>query len=193
MNITSKDGNKFVWLSQTYIYGLRQAPNIWYETLAIALKSLDLLPLLHENCIFFNEGRLLVVIYVNDILQVGKDSEMERFERKLSEHFKLKSVVYADLYVGIKIKQHSGKILIQQTNKILSACEQHDIVTGRAKLALPVTRNDKSDVSKILYIITPYQQITGFLTYIAGATRPDIAYATQWLATRNKDPSEYML
>eukprot|EP00924_Labyrinthula_sp_SR-Ha-C_P006715 snap_masked-scaffold_29-processed-gene-2.51-mRNA-1 protein AED:0.38 eAED:0.38 QI:0/-1/0/1/-1/1/1/0/447 len=188
-----KDGNKFVWLSQTSIYGLRQAPKIWYETLAIALKSMDLLPLPHENCIFFNEGRLLVVIYVDDILYVGKDSEMERFERELSERFKLKSVVCADLYVGIKIEQHPGKIFIQQTSKILSACEQHDVTTGRIKLTLPVTGDDKNDDSKILYNVTPYQQITGFLTYIAGASRPDIAYATQWLATRNKNPSEYMM
>jgi hypothetical protein len=49
------------------LYGLKEAPRLWYQELARTFTKLGFTPVLGAECLFTN-GKLLVFFYVNDIV-----------------------------------------------------------------------------------------------------------------------------
>jgi hypothetical protein len=56
------------------LYGLKQSLRIWYDTLAIFLRSLGFEPFNSDVSVFVR-GQLIIVIYVDNILSVGPSVE----------------------------------------------------------------------------------------------------------------------
>ena len=78
-----------LWRLTKALYGLKTSPKLWQQHLASKLEELGLRKNKADPCIFVGE-KLLVMIYVDDLLIVGEKQEHESFLAKLSAHFPLK-------------------------------------------------------------------------------------------------------
>ena len=79
-------GNLVCKLKKT-LYGLKQSPRVWYDTLATFLKSLGFAPLVSDYSVFTN-GRIIIGVYVDDILIAGPNkSEIEEVKNHLNKTF----------------------------------------------------------------------------------------------------------
>ena len=75
------------------LYGLRQAPRAWYEKLDSTLQKLGFQQSEHEHAIYCranNGGRLLVGVYVDDLIITGTTpAEIRRFKEEMKTQFKM--------------------------------------------------------------------------------------------------------
>ena len=51
-------------------------------------------------------------------------------------------------------------------------------------------RENKNSEENLVRTKASYREAIGSLIYLAGATRPDIAFATNWLSGKQNEPSE---
>jgi hypothetical protein len=110
-------------------YGLRQTPRAWNIKFDCTLKSLgfEKSPLEHAT---YKRGqgrdRLLVGIYVDDLLITGADKkEITKFKLQMKELFKMSDLGLLTYYIGIEVHQKPGEITLCQeayAKKILQSC-----------------------------------------------------------------------
>jgi transposase InsO family protein len=111
------------------LYGLRQAPRAWNIKLDRTLISLgfEKSPLEHA---MYKRGqgrdRLLVGIYVDDLLITGADEEeIAKFKLQMKELFKMSDLGLLTYYLGIEVQQKLGEITLYQEaygKRILENC-----------------------------------------------------------------------
>ena len=101
------------------LYGLRHVPQAWN-----AKHDSTLLSLKFKYCAFkhgmythdHGEQRLIVRVYVNDLIITGGDMEvLRRFNREMSKNFKMSDLGVLNYYVSIKVQQSSTSITICQS------------------------------------------------------------------------------
>ena len=87
------------------LYGLKQSPRIWFETLADFLKKLGLYPSQHDPAIFISDKKdLFLSIYIDDLLIFSANkSKMEALKEKLSSRFKMTDLGAISYYLGIEV------------------------------------------------------------------------------------------
>lgn len=143
----------------------------------------------------------MLVLYVDDILLAGNDSEkLQEVKNKLCKVFEMKDLGEPKLFLGIKIqrdREHKIMRLSQPeyTEKILTSFNMDE---SRPQSTPMVTRQVKNRESELPEKIreretrsnAPYREAIGSLLYLAGVTRPDIAYAVNCLARKQVAPSE---
>jgi hypothetical protein len=67
------------------LYGLKEAPLLWYNDLCTSLRKIGLKPVPGIPCLFTNE-KLIVFFYVDDIVVLVRSEDLaahEEFERAL--------------------------------------------------------------------------------------------------------------
>ena len=187
-----KRNENFVWKTYTSIYGLRDAPKVWYNLLHEVLVNFGLKRCPLETCLYIKKD-LLVMIYVDDILFCAKkDETLDEFERHLLKHFKLNSTDVVKKYVGFEAK--NNKILAEK--HIEAACKRFRLIEAKNKW-VPIEYSKfmqgKDIKSKKLEDLTLFQSIVGTLHYINGLCRSDISFITNYLARRTKCATSYDL
>eukprot|EP00924_Labyrinthula_sp_SR-Ha-C_P011643 snap_masked-scaffold_17-processed-gene-4.10-mRNA-1 protein AED:0.37 eAED:0.43 QI:0/0/0/1/1/1/2/0/104 len=89
-----------------------ECTKIRHKTISEALISAGLKPLPSEKCLFTNERRkkrLIVLVYVDDLLYSGEEKEVDAFENMMSERFKLTFNQVAETYVGLCLSKGRNK------------------------------------------------------------------------------------
>lgn len=62
------------------IYNLKQVARAWHTKIAESLKNLNFIQITFDTCLFTRntgESKSYIIIYVDDILIVGKDTEIK--------------------------------------------------------------------------------------------------------------------
>ena len=178
------------------IYGLKQSGRTWYTRLTNELCEKAGYKRIHSDYGVYvsrNYPRIILVIYVDDILIIAKTEEnMQVIKQRLSSSFKMKDMGRAKSFLGINIwydKVKKQAILSQEgfTKEILERFGMTDSKTVRT----PIDSNkfysrgeDEESFNKIDYI-----RAIGALMYLSQATRPDLAYAVSFLSRFSSDPS----
>ncbi|CCE30820.1 uncharacterized protein CPUR_04669 [Claviceps purpurea 20.1] len=87
-----EDGLGRVCLLNRALYGLKQSPRIWYETLSAYLATLGFKPLTSDLGVFF-KGNLYIAIYVDDLLIAGPSpDEIATLKAALSKRFEMEDL-----------------------------------------------------------------------------------------------------
>lgn len=190
------DGTKRVCKLNRAIYGLKQAGRQWNIKLDAALRKFGLVKSKLDPCLYYS-GNLnhLVAIYVDDFLIFYKsDKQLDKLKRFLCETFKMKDIGPAKHCIGVRIQQEIDTIRLDQTNYIREILERFGM--GECKpVGTPSDTNQKlstqmvNDENSIVGQV-PYQEAVGCLLYLAGATRPDIAFAVNDVSRFNANHSE---
>jgi Reverse transcriptase (RNA-dependent DNA polymerase) len=176
------------------LYGLKQAAKIWYDTLTSLLKELGFNPSQWDAGLWFNkENQTYITLYVDDVKLIGpNEEELDGISRKIAKRFQIKELGHAHHYLGMKVRYIDGKIHLSQGTYIKQLLEEYDMGNCNAT-AIPMTPGliitDQPIKDNNGFTIEDYQSAVGSLQFLATYTRPDIAFATAFLARWNKGPT----
>ncbi|CCU76267.1 Gag-Pol polyprotein [Blumeria hordei DH14] len=178
------------------IYGLKQAPRLWQSTLCVALAKVGFYPLATDNCVYYNNNtRVIIVIYVDDFLIIGKTAELTKLKAQLMKLFKMDNIGSLSYFLGVRIvrnREERSITLCQDAyvKKILKKFGFEKCTTKATPMEVSALEDmvpfeEKADPQ----VVKDYQSKVGSLNFLAIQTRPDIAFATGVLSRFLTNPS----
>jgi Reverse transcriptase (RNA-dependent DNA polymerase)/GAG-pre-integrase domain len=189
---------KQVILLNKALYGLKQGPREWQEALKALLKSLGFYPLISDPAIYYNPIKAtFIVTYVDDCLIIGPNlGYINSLKKALNRGYPLEDRGPAAFFLGVQIIRDRPKraLYLHQEQYIDQLLSTYNIDNYKA-LSVPIQPN----VTRVTAANTGasplgpedhhlFQQIIGSLMYLMLLTRPDIAFAVQWLAQAMAKP-----
>lgn len=176
------------------LYGLRQSPRIWYDTLTEFLKSLGFEVLSSDLSVFTRDG-IIIAIYVDDLLVVGPSKEdIDEIKRSLGSRFDMSDLGPCHQYLGISVRRDRANrtIYLNQRSYIEKFLKDHDMWDVKTA----VTPIDSAKLSKAPQgyqaadsLRLRYQRAVGSLMYAMLGTRPDIAFAVSIVSRYSSNPT----
>ncbi|CAI7904651.1 unnamed protein product [Closterium sp. NIES-54] len=146
------------WSLRRAVYGLRQAPREWHDTLRTSLEALGFAPATADPSLFLSTDTSLppfyVLVYVDDLVFATADTEAL-------------TLVKSELQ-----KRHTCTDLGELRNYL-----DLQITRDRASHSLSAPPSDES-----IEPSGPYPELVGCLMYLMTCTRPDLAYPLSLLA-----------
>ena len=176
--------NKVLLLQQS-VYGLRQSPLNFYKHLRQDLESRGFTKSNHDDCLFTN-GTVIVLFWVDDCIFYAKDSTcIDKIIDSLKDGFLLEKEDDMAGFLGLSIlrDEKDGTVTLTQeglTDRVITAMnlqEANPNFTPADKVPLSKDLEGENCVED-----WNYRSIVGILLYLAGSTRPDIAYAVHQCA-----------
>ncbi|XP_073137614.1 uncharacterized protein [Henckelia pumila] len=191
-NDVDNEENKVCKLVKS-VYGLKQAPKQWHEKFDKTMIESGFKVNECDKCIYVKEtekGYVILCLYVNDMLIIGRNDKMVKSAKKLNLRFDMKDMCLADVILGIKIQRISEALLLSQTHyvdKILEKFNKDDSAWAKTSIDMSqhLSKNRNESISQL-----EYSRIIGSLMYLMSCIRPDIAYATA--IARSTKKSEFI-
>ena len=168
---------------QRSLYGLRQAPKIWYDTLITEFHVLGFTETVSDACVFKHAShKFYILIWVDDIILIGKD---ESFRKKLVSHlqhkFDLKDLGILRHFCGLQVEYTKGATHVHQgdyAEKLADTFDDNDIISPIPYICTnkltsddqPTTEKERKNMEQY-----PYRQLIGSLLYLL-ITRPELYF-----------------
>eukprot|EP00924_Labyrinthula_sp_SR-Ha-C_P001976 snap_masked-scaffold_30-processed-gene-3.83-mRNA-1 protein AED:1.00 eAED:1.00 QI:0/0/0/0/1/1/2/0/216 len=180
-----------VWKIVTNIKGLRHALKVWHKILTAALKKLKMKQLLNEHCPFVNERRMkiIVLIYVDDLLHAGSADMVDLLEKFMETKFQLNFNFLAGNYVGLKFTASCKPCLLSAAHHVTKGFIRHKIEGLRSKFTIPYSNELNEDTSKKLFDEKQYQQIVGIINYVTMHGWLRVAYGDHVFSSHMSAPT----
>lgn len=189
---------KLVGLLRQSLYGLKQAARVWYSTATEHLKSIGFRISPYDAGLLIHKTKpVYMTLHVDDCRITGPNQQdIDWVVQQIATRFEIKNVDDSKPYLGMKIeKQANGDLAISQEqyiDELLTQFGMEDCVpksTPMEKgLRIEFTPDDDPGLDQD-FTPTNYRKGTGSLQYLVTCTRPDIAYATNYLARFNSRPN----
>ncbi|KAI0992158.1 hypothetical protein K3495_g16028, partial [Podosphaera aphanis] len=178
------------------LYGLKESPLLWYETLKRSLIELGLRTVPGFPCLYTNSW-LILFVYVDDIAMAYHKSNEHlhrEFEQKMVKIYDLKVLGNLEWFLGIRVIRDRAvrKLWLVQDAYIDKVCARFNIQNIGKVPDIPLAENwlpqsvEEPDKNRIKI----YQQLVGSLAYIAVWCRPDVARAHVVLACHLTNPGQ---
>ncbi|CAI7807638.1 unnamed protein product [Closterium sp. NIES-53] len=152
------------WSLRRPVYGLRQVPREWHDTLRTTLASLGFAPSTADPSLFLRTDATLllfyVLVYVDDLVFASADTEA-------LAHVKAQRTITLT-------QSHMVQQVLQRFGFTYSSPQSTPLPTGHPLSAPP------SDES--VELSGPYPELVGCLMYLMTCTRPELAYPLSLLA-----------
>lgn len=176
------------------LYGLKQSPRAWYEHLCRFFKAIGFQPLLSDHSVFHN-GRVVVGVYVDDILICGHRNEVDTVKKQLNHAFQMSDLGPVNHYLGMKITRNREEraIYLSQATYIDQILASHGMANCHA-VHTPMTTDCHLMPAGPHYdcplkLKRQYQSAVGSLMYAMLGTRPDIAFAVSVVSRFASNPT----
>jgi hypothetical protein len=176
------------------LYGLRQAPRVWYVKLHSSLLSLGFVRSDHEHAVYTRctTSRPLVIgVYVDDLLIAGPmEDDITEFRQEMKEQFRMSDLGLLTYYLGIEVCQDSSGITLCQAGyarKLLERTGMLDCNPSHTPMEarLQLIKNSTEG----LVDATEYRSVIGALRYLVH-TRPDLAHSVGYTSRFMAEPHE---
>ncbi|GJT10384.1 retrovirus-related pol polyprotein from transposon TNT 1-94 [Tanacetum coccineum] len=176
------------------LYGSKQAPRVWYDTLSKFLLAQGFSKGVVDPTLFIRKiGKhtLHVQIYVDDIIFASTDPrDYDCFSNEMSSKFQMSMMGQISFFLGLQISQNLRGIFINQSkyaNKILKKFDLHKI----DPVDTPMVEQTKldEDLSRISVDQTQYRSMIGSLIYLT-ASRHDLVFAMCMCARYQSKPTK---
>ncbi|CAI7893133.1 unnamed protein product, partial [Closterium sp. NIES-54] len=179
------------WSLRRPVYGLRQAPREWHDTLRTTLAALGFAPSTADPSVFLRiDATLLpfyVLVYVDDLVFATADTEaLAHVKSELQKRHACTDLGELTSYLGLRItrdraqrtitltQSHMVQQVLQRFGFTYSSPQSTPLPTGHSLSAPP---SDESVEPS-----GPYPELVGCLMYLMTCTRPDLAYPLSLLA-----------
>ena len=173
------------------IYGLKQSPRIWNETLTKAVVAFGLIQSELDPCIFYSSERdLFFIEFVDDILITGTEPKRQALKEELGKRFKIKDEGPVNHFLNVSIIRDGNQFSLNQKAYVEKLLERFGMERAHT-CPLPMKPHEFDVNPTPLPSDTPYRQLIGALLYLAQTTRPDIAYVTGVLARQTSSPTTF--
>ena len=184
----SKEG--YICKLNKALYGLKQAPRAWYEKLKGCLTDWQFINSKADTSLFIKHdtrGLIIVLIYVDDILITGPDSDLlEVFITKLSTVFALKDLGLVAYFLGVEVCYTAQGMHLSQTKYIKDLLSRASMQNCKGSdtpfsIGFKLERVIQGSLGQEFEDPTLYRSLVGGLQYLI-LTRPDIAYSVHKLS-----------
>ncbi|CAI7732492.1 unnamed protein product, partial [Closterium sp. NIES-53] len=186
---TSPPGTQ--WSLRRPVYGLRQAPREWHDTLRTTLAALGFAPSTTDLSLFLRTDTSLppfyILVYVDDLVFATADTAgLAYVKSELQKRHTCIDLGELLSYLGLQItrdrarrtitltQSHMVQQVLQRFGFTYSSRQATPLPTRYLLSALP---SDESVESS-----GPYPELVGCLMYLMTCTRPDLAYPLSILA-----------
>ena len=175
------------------LYGLKEAPRLWYNhidefLLSIGFRKSENDPNLYQLI----DGELVLLLYIDDLLIAAKSRRrIYQVKQLLHNRYKMNDLGSARQFLGLEIDQlPDGRFLLNQARFVMKVlrCSCMENCNGvctpmeTGQKLLPAEETDE--------MVEPreYQSLVGSLMSLAIGTRPDITFAISTLSKLNARP-----
>jgi hypothetical protein len=177
------------------LYGLRQSPRAWYNKLRSTLISWGWRMSAYDSCVFINDNTgLILEVHVDDINIMGKDLQpILDFKNQISRTFSMTDDGECSWYLGMHVEQKPGEIRIHQKkyiDEIVSRYGFSDVAPVKTPLDKDVKLSTQDGYTAHPKLRKEYQSKVGSLNFASNQTRPDIAFATGYVARYASNPNQ---
>ncbi|KAJ3690345.1 hypothetical protein LUZ61_019509 [Rhynchospora tenuis] len=174
------------------LYGLRQAPHMWFSKLAAALKKYGFAQSRADYSLFVyrkSEVFLTVLVYVDDLVVAGNNNEaINQFKKYLCATFHMKDLGQLKYFLGIEIAKGPRGLFLSQRKYTLDIIAECGLL-GAKPAVTPLEQNHNLAKATGEQMKDPemYRRLVGRLIYLT-ITRPELCYAVHILAQFMHDP-----
>ncbi|CAI5975570.1 unnamed protein product [Closterium sp. NIES-65] len=179
------------WSLRRPVYGLRQAPHEWHDTLRTTLAALGFAPSTAGPSLFLRTNTSLlpfyILVYVDDLVFATADTAgLAYVKSELQKRHTCTDLGELRIYLGLQItrdrarrtitltKSHMVQQVLQRFGFTYSSPQATPLSTRHSLSALP---SDESVESS-----GPYPELVGCLMYVMTCSQPDLAYPLSILA-----------
>lgn len=181
------------------LYGLRQAPKLWYKHLATTLKKIGFRRSSYCKCLFIGGTKakpVYIVSYVDDLLVLGPDDSLAKTKTGMSKILSVTDLGACKHFLGINIDYRQDGLLLSQSaynKRVLATANMLDCKPVGTPLPfchtlyrdrVPATEKVRRELA-----LVPYRNLLGSVIYLSTRTRPDISTAISLLGKFQTDPT----
>ena len=183
------------------LYGLKQSPRLWNETLHQFLTDKDFVRAEADPCVYVNTNNkvlTIITVYVDDLIIICSTlNRLKDIKSCLTERFKMKDLGSLHYCLGINITHDKAnkQIFLSQEQFIIRKLKEYGLensnpVDTPRDCNVRMQKNDgvSNSVSK-----EHYQSMVGSLLYLSVGTRPDISQAVGEVCKYTSNPMEVHL
>nr|GEU88607.1 putative ribonuclease H-like domain-containing protein [Tanacetum cinerariifolium] len=162
------------------LYGLRQAPRAWYETLVNYLLENRFQMGKIDQTLFIKRKKgdvLLVLIYVDDIIFGSTNKDLcKAFEKLMKDKFQMSSMSELIFFLGLQVKQKPDVIFISQDKYVAKILRKFGLTDGKsASTPIDTEKPLLKDLDGEDVDVHTYRSMIGSLMYLT-SSRPDIMF-----------------
>lgn len=194
-----EDGTNRVYKLLKTLYGLRDAPLAWFRQVTELMRKEGFTPLSSEACVFVSKDlKVWIILYVDDMaIAAATKEQIEHVANQLSKTFELTPLGDVDHFLGLQIVRDRNRRTISLTQepyveRVLTGRNWTNL-KGAATPLDPRMRYDTELPELSEEERTDFLELVGSAQWIGNNTRPDIAYAANFLGRhRVKPTSQHM-
>lgn len=178
------------------LYGLKQASRAWNERFHQYVVKLGFRQSENDRCLYVrgnNEKRVLLLLYVDDILIVCRDpQEIEKVKHLLAQEFEMSDLGPVGSFLGMRIERDvKERTLWISQRQYLETLLQRFGMENCKPAATPMESRLKlekgDDVNRSS---KPYRELVGCLAYVAQCSRPDLCASVNFFSQYQSCPTD---
>ncbi|CAI7875784.1 unnamed protein product [Closterium sp. NIES-54] len=179
------------WSLRRPVYGLRQAPYEWHDTLRTTLAALGFAPSTADPSLFLRTDTSLppfyILVYVDDLVFATADTAgLAHMKSKLQKRHTCTDLGELRSYLGLQITRDRAQrtITLTQSHMVQQVLQRFDFTYSSPQATPLSTRHSLSALPSDESVESsgPYPELVGCLMYLMTCTRPDLAYPLSILA-----------
>ncbi|CAI7848294.1 unnamed protein product, partial [Closterium sp. NIES-53] len=179
------------WSLRRPVYGLRQAPREWHDTLRTTLAALGFAPSTADPSLFLRTDTSLlpfyILVYVDDLVFATADTAgLAHVKSELQKRHTCTDLGELRSYLGLQITRDRAQrtISLTQSHMVQQVFQRFDFTYSSPQATPLSTRHSLSTLpsDESVEPSGPYPELVGCLMYLMTCTRPDLAYPLSILA-----------
>ncbi|CAI7809837.1 unnamed protein product, partial [Closterium sp. NIES-54] len=179
------------WSLRRPVYGLRQAPREWHDTLRTTLVALGFTPSTADPSLFLRTDTLLPPFYIlvhieNLVFAIADTAGLAHVKSELQKRHTCTDLGELRSYLGLQITRDRVRrtITLTQSHMVQQVLQRFDFTYSSPQSTPLSTRHSLSALpsDESVEPSGPYPELVGCLMYLMTCTRPDLAYPLSILA-----------
>ncbi|CAI7734540.1 unnamed protein product [Closterium sp. NIES-53] len=179
------------WSLRRPVYGLRQAPREWHDTLRTTLAALGFAPSTADPSLFLRTDTSLppfyILVYVDDLVFATADTAgLAYVKSELQKRHTCTDLGELRSYLGLQITRDRAQrtITLTQSHMVQQVLQRFGFTYSSPQATPLPTRHSLSALpsDESVESCGPYPELVGCLMYLMTCTRPDLAYPLSILA-----------
>ncbi|CAI7754151.1 unnamed protein product [Closterium sp. NIES-54] len=179
------------WSLRQPVYGLRQAPREWHDTVRTTLAALGFAPSTADPSLFLRTDTSLppfyILVYVDDLVFATADTAgLAHVKFELQKRHWCTDLGELRTYLGLQITRDRARrtITLTQSHMVQQVLQRFDFTYSSPQATPLSTRHSLSALpsDESVEPSGPYPELVGCLMYLMTCTRPDLAYPLSILA-----------
>ncbi|CAI5947453.1 unnamed protein product [Closterium sp. NIES-65] len=179
------------WSLRRPVYGLRQAPREWHDTLRTTFAALGFAPSTADPSLFLRTDTSLppfyILVYVDDLVFATADTAgLAYVKSELLKRHTCTDLGELRSYLGLQITRDRARrtITLTQSHMVQQVLQRFGFTYSSPQATPLSTRHSLSALPSDESVESsgPYPELVGCLMYLMTCTRPDLAYPLSILA-----------